>query len=183
MSREQFFDWAEQQDWHYEFDGFEPVAMARGTIEHSRICGNLSFALRSSLRGKRCWSYGFGAGLATIGDAVRYPDAIVTCTEASGLEHIVPEPVVVFEVLNSGSGPVDRIVKLREYRAVASIRRYMILEYKSIGLTMLSRGDGQADWNATTLTAGDTLPLPEIGVEIPVSELYEDVALPTVAGA
>ena len=182
MTREEFFAWAEMQDARYEFDGSEPVAMTGGSTNHSLMGGNLYFALRSRLRGGRCWPYGPDAGLATIGNAVRYPDAMVSCTPAPGLEHAIPNPVVVFEVLSPGSGRVDRIVKLREYRAVASIRRYVILEYKSIGLTMFARTDGQADWTATALTSGDTLMMPEIGIEVPVSEFYENVELPTAAG-
>jgi hypothetical protein len=34
------------------------------------------------------------------------------------------------------------------------------------------------DWTARALTAGDGLPLPEIGIEIPFEELYDGVALP-----
>ncbi len=183
MSREEFFAWAELQDARYEFDGFDPVAMTGGSLNHSTMGGNLYFALRSRLRGSLCWPYGPDAGLATIGDAVRYPDAMVTCTKAPGQSHVVAGPVVVFEVLSPGSGRVDRIVKLREYRAVVSIRRYVIIEYNSVGLTTFARADGQADWTATALTADDTLAMPEIGVEIPILEFYENVDLPTAAGA
>ncbi len=86
--------------------------------------------------------------------------------------------MVVFEVLSPTSGRTDRIVKLREYRAVPSIRRYVILEHAGIGLTVLARADAGADWTATALTAGDTLALPELGIEIPVVAFYEGVDLP-----
>ena len=182
MTREGFFAWAELQDTRYEFDGFEPVAMTGGSLNHSQMCQNLYAALRSRLRGGGCRLYGPDAGVATASNAVRYPNAVVTCTKAPGLEHVVRDPVVVFEVLSPGSGRVDRIVRIREYGAVESIRRYVILEYKSIGLTMFARADGQADWTATALTSGDTLPLPEIGVEVPVSEFYDDIELPNAPG-
>ena len=51
------------------------------------------------------------------------------------------------------------------------------MEHAGIGLTVFARPDGDAAWTAISLTAGDTLPLPEIGIEIPVAELYEDVDL------
>jgi hypothetical protein len=41
MTRDQFFDWAETQDARYEFDGFEPVAMTGGNINHNRIAFNI----------------------------------------------------------------------------------------------------------------------------------------------
>ena len=169
MSRDEFFAWAQVQDARYEFDGFEPVAMTGGSLKHNQMCQNLYAALRPRLRGSARRLYGPDAGVATVGDAVRYPDGVLTCTDAPAEGRLVTAPVVVFEVLSPGSGRVDRLEKLREYRAVASIRRYVILEYKSTDLTMFARVDGQADWTATALTADDTLPMPEIGIEVPVS--------------
>ena len=148
MTRDQFFAWAEVQDTRYEFDGFQPVAMTGGTVNHSQITQNIHFALRTRLRGTGCRPLGPDAGVATIGDAVRYPDALVTCTRVTGTAHTVEGVVVVFEVLSPTSGRTDRIVKLREYRAVPSIRRYVILEHSSIGLTVFARADGEAEWTA-----------------------------------
>jgi Uma2 family endonuclease len=181
MTREQFFAWAQADGGRWEFDGFDPVAMTGSTVNHSRISGNLHAALRSRLRGSGCRSLGPDAGLATIGDTVRYPDALVTCSEVPGDAYIVPGVVVVFEVLSPTSGRIDRIVKLREYRAVPSIRRYVILEHASIGLIVLTRASANEDWTATALTAEDTLRMPEIAAEIPVAEFYEGVELATPA--
>ena len=178
MTRDQFFAWAEADGGRWEFDGFEPVAMTGGTVNHSQIALNIHAALRSRLRGSGCRPLGPDAGLATIGDAVRYPDALVTCTKVAGDARLVPGVVVVFEVLSPTTGRVDRIVKLREYRAVPSIRRYIILEHSGIGLTVFSRDDGDQDWTAIALTADDTLDLPELNTEIPVSELYQDIEFP-----
>jgi Uma2 family endonuclease len=49
MTREQFFAWAQADGGRWEFDGFEPVAMTGGTVNHSRISGNLHTALRNRL--------------------------------------------------------------------------------------------------------------------------------------
>jgi Uma2 family endonuclease len=180
MSREQFLDWAQAREERYEFDGFQPVAMTGGTANHSQIAQNLYFALRTRLGATGCRPLGADAGVATIDDAVRYPDALVTCAKFPGTERLIPGVVVVFEVLSPTSGQIDRIVKVREYRAVPSIRRYVILEYASMGLTVLSRAEGVHEWTATALTADDTLPMPEIGIEIPVAELYEGTDLPRI---
>jgi len=45
---------------------------------------NIHAALRVRLKGADCRPLGPAAGVATIGDAVRYPDALVTCTKAPG---------------------------------------------------------------------------------------------------
>ncbi len=178
MTRAEFLDWAEIQRERYEFDGFEPVAMTGGTRDHDQICQNIYAALRSRLKGTGCTPLGPDAGVATIGDAVSYPDALVTCTRGSGTDRLIPGVVVVFEVLSPTSGRVDRIDKLLEYRAVPTILRYIILESTSVGIAIYARADGQAPWIATALTDSDVLSMPEIGAEVPVAEFYEgtDVA-------
>jgi len=178
MTPEEFFAWAQAQDIRYEFDGFEPVAMTGGTANHSQITQNILVALRSRLRGSDCRPLGPDAGVATVGGAVRYPDALVTCAKVRGDAQIIPGVVVVFEVLSPTSGRTDRIIKLREYRAIGTVRCYVILEHNSVGLTVFTRRGEDQDWTARALTVEDILQLPEIGIEIPVAELYENVDLP-----
>ena len=177
MTRDQFLTWAETQRARYEFDGFEPVATTGGTRDHSQICQNIYAALRSRLKGTGCTSLGPDAGVATVGDTVRYPDALVTCTAGPGTDRLVPGVVVVFEVLSPASGRIDRIEKLLEYRSVPTIRRYIILEYSSVGMTVHARANGNDPWTTTALTGDEVLSMPEIGIDVPVSELYEGTDL------
>ncbi len=181
MTCDQFLDWADAREARYEFDGFAPVAMTGGTLNHNRIAFNIHTALRGRLKGSRWEPPGLDMGVATSGDAVRYPDAVVTGSPASGTSRLVPDPIVVFEVISPSSGHVDRIVKVREYAAVASIRRYVILESASIGLTVHERRESEQKWTVTTMIDGDLLLLPDIGVEIPIGELYEGVEFPPSA--
>lgn len=172
MTRDEFFVWAEGQDVRYEFDGFAPVAMTGGRLRHSRVMRNLHRALDRRLVGGGCEFPGPDAGVATVGDVVRYPDAVVTCSRGANDARLVPDPVAVFEVISPTSGRIDRITKLREYAAVPSIRRYVILERSSAALTVFSRVTAAEGWTATPLTADEVLMLPEIGIEIPVAELF-----------
>jgi Uma2 family endonuclease len=178
MTRARFFEWAQAQDARYEFDGFQPVAMTGGNLRHNLMHFNLHRALHARLRGTGCRPLGADAGVATIGDAVRYPDGLVTRSPITGDEYVTPNVVVVFEVISPTSGRMDRIVKVREYAAVRSILRYVILESASVGLTVLERETGDQKWTLTTLVAEDTLLLPDLGIEIPVAELYEGIDFP-----
>jgi Uma2 family endonuclease len=174
-TQDEFFPWAEVQTLRYEFDGFRPVAMTGGTNNASAIGVNLIAVLHGKLRGSGCRPLGPEAGVETVDNAVRYPDALVTCTKFKGEAKVVPGVVVVFEVLSPTSGRIDRIVKVREYAAVPSIRRYVILESSSIGLTVMEReGPGEA-WRTTVLISDDVLRMPEIGIEISVGDIYDDI--------
>jgi Uma2 family endonuclease len=172
---EEFLSWTGHQEERFEFDGLEPVAMTGGSARHSRITLNVHAALGPRLRGTPCSSFGPDLGVRTIGNAVRYPDVLVTCTKFPGTDRLAPGVVVVFDVVSPDSGRRDRIEKVREYAAVASIRRYIILESASAGLQMFHRQRADESWSATTLTGDDTLHLPDIGVEIPVAEFYEGI--------
>lgn len=178
-TQERFFAWAEAQDAGYEFDGVQPVAMPDGNVAHSLITRNLLAALHTRLRGSDYHVLGLNAGLATVGEAVRYPDALVTCSKFEPTDRTIPDVVVVFEVLGPGSGHTDRIVKFREYTAVPSIRRYVVLESTSVGLTVLERTTPDEAWRLIVLmTSAEVLGLPEIGIDVPVAELYEDITFP-----
>jgi len=179
-TQEQFFDWAENQDTRYEFDGLQPVAMTGGFNNASAIGVNLTTGLRTRLRGTDCRPLGPDAGVETINRAVRYPDALITCTRFDGTGRTIPGVVVVFEVVGAtaDANRRDRIIKVREYAAVPSIRRYVIIESSSIGLTVMERSTPDQVWQTTVLANDDILRMPEISIEIPVAEIYEDIAFP-----
>jgi len=120
------------------------------------------------------------ARCSIINRAVRYPDALITCTRFDGTCRTIPGVVVVFEVVGAtaDANRRDRIVKVREYAAVPSIRCYVIIESSSVGLTVMERGTPDQVWQTTVLSDDDILRMPEIGIEIPVAEIYEDIAFP-----
>ena len=176
MTREEFFQWAEAQEERYEFDGERPVAMPGGTNAHGLVVANIVAELGTRLRGKSCQVFpAEGGGVATVGQTVRYPDATVTCSPVQGRDRLIPSPVVVFEVVSEGNARTDRFHKMREYHAVPSIRRYVLVEQAVPVLVSYLRQD-DAPWTATSLSIGDTLALPEIGIEIPVADIFEGVS-------
>jgi Uma2 family endonuclease len=175
MGLRQFLAWEERQPLCYEFDGFQPVAMTGGTAAHSAIQRNILHALTGRLRGKSCQPYGSDLKIEVVG-RIRYPDAFVVCTPVPPRQTVVTDPVVVFEVLCDGTASTDLVEKTAEYRATASIQRYVILEQThAAGIVFVRKGE---DW-VTDIVAGDgaVLSLPEIGIEIPLAEIYADVEL------
>jgi Uma2 family endonuclease len=177
MTLEQFLDWEEGKELRYEFDGWQPMAMTGGTDRHEAIGGNLRALLQDRLRGKPCRARGPTLKVEVMG-RIRYPDAFVYCNPVPPGETVIRDPVVVFEVLSPGTSRTDRIEKLREYQATPSIQRYVILEQDSIAAMVFTRrGEG---WDVRPLTAGDVLAMPEIEVEVPLADIYADVALPEI---
>ena len=85
------------------------------------------------------------------------------------------DPVVVFDVLSDSTSRTDRIEKLRESGATPSIQRYVILEQDAIAAMVFVRKGN--DMIAETLTAGETLRMPEIDLEVPMAEFYAGIEL------
>ncbi len=86
--------------------------------------------------------------------------------------------VIVFGVLGQTSPHRNRNENVREYAAVPSIRRYIMVESTADGPWLLHGQRAGDPWTAMALTAADHLALPEIGREFPVSALYEGVDPP-----
>jgi Uma2 family endonuclease len=166
-----FLLWEQRQPLRYEFDGVDPVAMTGGTRAHADIQANLATALRTRLRGKPCRFYGSDLKIRTAGDHIRHSDGFVTCTGGENASTMVSDPVVIFEVLSPSTGATDRITKAREYQAMPSLQRYVMIEQDRIGATVYTRASG--DWKHQILIEDSILVLPEIGIELPLTELYE----------
>ena len=177
-TQQEFFAWAEAQQTRYEFDGIGPVAMTGDTIRHNLIMINILVALRARLAGSRHTPLGPDAGVVTVGSAVRYPDALITGSPIDDEARVVADVAVVFEIISPSSNRMDRIIKVREYAAVSTILRYVIVETVTHGLTVLSRADGNAPWTNTPLTEEDTLDLPEAATSLPVADIYAGLAIP-----
>ncbi len=175
MTMDQFLAWEEDQDLRYEFDGFQPIAMAGGTAAHSAVQRNILFSLTGRLRGMRCQPHGSELKIQVAG-RIRYPEAFVVCTPVPPRSKVVTDPVVVFEVLSDGTANDDLVVKNAEYRATPSIQRYVVLQQTHAGATVFAR-KGE-DWVTELVSGGEALlQMPEIGIEIPLTELYIDVDL------
>ena len=102
---EEFLDWERQQELRYEFDGVGPVAMTGGTLRHSDIASLIDVALRQRLR-RPCRAFRGDVKVRVATNRYRYPDAVVSCSEPLPEDSdILPDPVVVFEVLSPSTGP------------------------------------------------------------------------------
>jgi len=172
MTLDEFLAWERGQELRYEFDGMQPVAMTGGTVEHSVIATNLVRALEDRLRGTPCRAFR-GDLKILVASRARYPDAMVTCSPVPRGTDIIPDPIVVFEVLSSTTASTDRIEKNEEYRTTPSIQRYVMLEQTRQAATVFSRaGD---DWVGHVLTGDAVLAMPEIGVDLPLGDLYAGI--------
>jgi Uma2 family endonuclease len=175
MTVEEFLDWENRQELKYEFDGFAPVAMTGGTLEHALIQASLIMALGVRLRGGPCRVVGSELKISVAG-SIRYPDAFVYCTALPRGSLVATEPVVIFEISSPSTAAIDHVEKNQEYRDTPSVQRYVMLEQARPGANVYTRsGD---DWVGHLFDGDAVLSMPEIGVELPLSEVYEGITFP-----
>lgn len=173
ITADEFLAWEKRQDSPWEFDGFAPVAMTGGTWRHAAIQMNLSGCLYNRLRGKPCRPSGDAMQISVAG-SIRYPDAFVVGSPVGPTDRTVTEPVVVFEILSPSTALTDRTAKNREYSATPSIQRYVMLEQDAPTATVFARVGDQ--WVESFVSGNAILAMPEIGIEIPLADLYEGVS-------
>lgn len=167
LTVDEFLAWERSQPARYEFDGIQPVAMTGASFAHARTITRLTTALGTRLE-PPCEAIGSELKVLTPG-RVRYPDASVVCIIPENDDDSI-EPTVVFEVSSPSSVLTDRRVKALEYASVPGITVYVILEAEHPEMIVHRRAAG---WEAETIAGfGAELALPEIGVTIPLSDIY-----------
>ena len=175
-TQDEFFTWTAAREGRFEFDGSGPLDVTGGSFHHSLIMLNVIVALRSRLQGTAGFVVGPDMGLQTIGQAIRYPDVVVSFARPGGSARILLDATVVFEVLSPTTERTDRTAKVVEYGSVPSLRRYCLIESEQVGLSVFSRSEANALLTQEVRAiVPDRLVLPELGLSIPISELYDGV--------
>jgi hypothetical protein len=80
------------------------------------------------------------------------------------------------EVLSDSTARTDLVTKNQEYAAIETVRRSIVLAQEAMAGTMFERVE--QDWVGHLLQSDSVLRMPEIGIEVPLAELYEGVEFP-----
>jgi Uma2 family endonuclease len=170
-----FLDWERQQEERYEFVGGIIRMMVGGTADHNTIAGNIFATLRGLLRGKPCRPFMEGMKVRSA-TASMYPDVVVTCTDVPPKNDVVPEPVIVFEVLSRSTQDHDRGQKWSAYQSIPSLRQYVLISQDELEVDVyLREGDG---WRYNVRRgAGVIIDLAVAEIRLSMAEIYEGSSL------
>jgi Uma2 family endonuclease len=151
---------------------------ARGdtTNGHNAIAGNAFAGLHAALRGKPCRPYNSDTKIRIeLGSHTRfyYPDAMVVCHPNPRSDHFQDHPVVVIEVLSESTRRIDQGEKCDTYLRISSLQVLLLVESEEMAVTVHRRGVEGGFAVEYHAGAEAVIPLPEIGAELPLAELYE----------
>ena len=145
-----------------------------GSLDHSTIASNLWTALRETLRASGCRAFR-GETKVIANNSIRYPDLTVTCSPMSGGDDLVPDPIVVVEVVSPRTEREDRGRKKFDYFSTPSIRQYAIVEQDERRIDLYTRAGDY--WTDEIISGDAVLRLTSIGVDVPLDLIYEDTDL------
>jgi Uma2 family endonuclease len=179
LSFAQFLAWEARQEGKFEFADGEVVAMSGGTGDHTRIADNFRARLNRHFGvGSPCYAYGSDRKVKVSrpsGDAARYPDATVTCSENDhGKALLITSPVVILEVISDSSVSTDTIKKPREYTALPTLVQYVLVDSRERWALSYTRREGGWD---SDFCADEIVAIPHLRLHVSFAELYAGTTL------
>jgi len=177
LSLEGFLDWENRQPERFERVGGVVRMMAGGTLAHDRIGINVAAALASRLRGSPCAVHGSNLKVVSPRGDVMYPDAFVRCGPGDPRATHVDDPVLVVEVLSPSTAVHDLTRKRLAYRSIPSLKVVLWVHPDRMRVDLMRRHEtGWVDEEPAE-GPGGVVVLPELGIELPLAEIYEGVPL------
>ena len=168
----------------YEYHHGELLAMAGGTLSHSRICTNVSRALGNAVDDRgTCESFNSEVKVE-VKRAGRYvyPDAVVACPrgkESDVIAGAIVNPRVIVEVLSAGTEAYDLNVKLRYYLLIPTVREYVVIAQDAPLITVYRREAADSPFTVHLLEGLDqVIELVSLSVQLSVRDFYKNVDLP-----
>jgi Uma2 family endonuclease len=156
--------------------------MSGVTKEHDRIAVDVLVSPTLQLRDGRCDTFSSDIRVKNlVSGRYTYPDVLVVCGEPQfeddELDTLL-NPALVVEVLSPSTEAYDRGNKFAAYRQLASLQAYVLIAQDRPSVEHYQRQGEQ--WLLTAVTDLDGgVPLPEIGCELSLREVYRRVRFPT----
>ena len=161
----------------HEYLGGVVYAMAGSRNRHNLIAGNVLAALHARLRGKPCRAFNSDTKIrirASSHHRFYYPDASVTCRLNPPTDSFQDEPAVVVEVLSERTRRIDEGEKRDAYLTIPSLAVYVLVDQGSRAVVAFRR-TASGFVREVYVGADAVLSLNEVGIELPLAEVYEGV--------
>jgi Uma2 family endonuclease len=183
MTVGEFLDWSEEQgdDARFELVAGVPVRlMAPTNVRHPQIQYNVGQALRGSIAESdlpcRVFDAGPGVAVRHEGDECRIPDVVVTCASTiDETARLVPEPVIVVEVVSPSTRLADVNDKVEFYGGIASVEHYLVVEQDR--RRMVDYGRGTSGGLEPRILREGEIALHPPGVRLGLDAFYRDTEL------
>lgn len=161
----------------HEYYKGEIFAMSGAGARHNIISVNIIVSLYNSLKGKSCQPYGSDMRIHIPENTLfTYPDISVICgdiTNPKEDENTATNPTVVIEILSPSTRNYDRGVKFMLYRAIPTLKEYILIEAESIHAEQFAINK-EGLWQLKEYSSlEDKIILESLGVTMMLKDVYD----------
>lgn len=179
LSPEEYLRIERAAEWKSEYMDGEMFAMSGASPRHAILSANLIAELNNQLLERPCLVYTSDLRVAT--DPQRhytYPDVIVGCEPPQYVDtHLdtLTNPTFLVEVLSKTTENYDRGEKSERYRAVASLREYLLVAQDRVHAELYTRQPDDSwllrEWN----DPDEEIELVSVGCRLRIARMYSKV--------
>ena len=166
----------DEEKWEL-IDG-EPVLNASPSGLHQRILKNITFALgRREQEANAVWEALPGLGVR-VSDVKRpEPDLLIVpmLPNEDLTKRDTDNVLVTFEILSPSTADRDLRWKRTVYTSLPSLTHYVVVAQDAAEVVVMARSRDFAEQRLTSLQ--DSLEFPQLGVSLPLSEIYRNTGL------
>ena len=178
VPEQDYLDAERDSDVRHEFVEGALFAMVGASRAHNTITSNLVAALHRHVSGKGCRVAASDMKVRLAGGTrYYYPDVLVSCSQLQDEpdDYVETQPVLIAEVLSSGTEPTDRREKRIAYQSLPSLIDYLLVSQNSRTVELFRReGSG---WTHTLFNDADTIDLHSIDAHVSMRDVYTGVPL------
>ena len=182
MTPEEYIIFEKTSDMKHEYFDGEIYAMAGATPNHNRIQHNISGILWSQRTSRPCDTFLSDQRVKIeAAENYTYPDLSIACGDVEfDSDDCLLNPVVIIEILSKSSEAFDRGDKFTLYRAIPSLREYILVSQYRSKVERFIRGENGI-WQILNPCADIALSvkIESIDLELPLSDIYYRVEFET----
>jgi Uma2 family endonuclease len=176
---EEYLALEEAADYKSEYYQGDIFAMAGGSANHNRIAGNFYAVLNFAFASGPCDAFMNDMRLLIKQSGLyTYPDVMVACDQIEFVPNrtdTLTNPVLIVEVLSESTEGYDRGKKFEFYRAIPSLRHYLLIAQERVHLEYFQKM-ASGLWTLQEFNdLDDILKIETLGVEIPLNRIYNKV--------
>ncbi len=182
LSPSAYLEWEAEQEERHEYENGKLIAMGGSSKEHNKITSNLHGLIWMYLRGATGTMSIYQADMrvqSPLSDKYYYPDLVLTEGEEHYLENApdtLLNPLLLIEVLSDSTAARDRGPKFEAYRAINSLREYVLVAQDQSQIEGFYRNDA-GEWIIRDPVAGqdNTFSFITLDLELKLGEVYQGV--------
>jgi len=182
LSPSAYLEWEAEQEERHEYENGKLIAMGGSSRAHNKITSNLHGLIWMFFREVEGEMSIYQADMRVhppLSDKYYYPDLVLTQGEERYLENApdtLLNPLLLIEVLSGSTEARDRGPKFEAYRAIDSLREYILVAQDQCKIESFYRNDAD-EWIVRESVAGldGVFSFVTLDLELKLKEVYQGV--------